>query len=106
MQWRFEKNWCMLVVDCLYRMSLLTDTDRHLLDEDSLRPIPKIDEQTQRPFFVVSAAFVERIEPLMPESSFEPRDLAPQISKTASAAGWTDPLMDAYDHYDAHATPR
>lgn len=81
-------------------MSLLSDTDRHLLDADALRPIPKIDDQTQLPFFVVSAKFVEQIEPLIPDITFEPRDLAPLISKTASAAGWSDPVMDAYDHYD------
>lgn len=81
-------------------MSLLTDTDRQLLDGDALRPIPKIDDQTQLPFFVVSAQFVERIEPLIPSIDVQTWEFASQNAKTAAAAGWTDPLMSAYDHYD------
>ena len=26
----------------------------------------------------------------------------PLIAKTAGEAGWSDPAMDAYDHYDEH----
>ena len=32
------------------------------------------------------------------DSEFDPREFYPLISKTATAAGWADPLMDVYDH--------
>jgi hypothetical protein len=34
------------------------------------------------------------------EEGFQPRELYPLIAKTAAEAGWSDPAMDAYGHYD------
>ena len=81
-------------------MSLLTDSDRRHLAVDALCPIPKIDDRTQLPFYVISAQFFEQVRPLIPEQNFEPREFGPLIAKTASAAGWNDSAMNAYDHYD------
>lgn len=35
------------------------------------------------------------------EGEFDPRELYPLIAKTAAAAGWDDPTMDVYNHYEA-----
>jgi hypothetical protein len=63
-------------------------------------PVPVVDEQTQRVYYLISAEQFEQIRALLPDEDLSPRELYPQIAKTAGAAGWNDPLMDVYDHYD------
>ena len=36
------------------------------------------------------------------QDEFDPREMYPLIAKTAAEAGWADPIMDEYDHYDEH----
>jgi hypothetical protein len=81
-------------------MSLLSDSDRQRLKKDALRPIPKIDDQSELTFYVISSDFFEKIAPLIPASAVETWEFASQNAKTALAAGWADPIMSAYDHYD------
>jgi hypothetical protein len=81
-------------------MVTLSETQRQVLEAESGRPVPVVDEQTQRVYYLISAEQFEQIRALLPDEEFNPRELYPQIAKTAGAAGWNDPLMDAYDHYD------
>lgn len=78
----------------------LSDPQRQLLDEDALRPVQIIDDETKRVYYVISSDLFEQIRPLIPDTTFELRELAPQLAKTATAAGWDDPVMAAYDHFD------
>jgi hypothetical protein len=39
------------------------------------------------------------------DDEFHPRELDPLTAKSAAAAGWDDPEMDAYNDYDAHKRP-
>ena len=86
-------------------MVTLSENQRQVLKAESGRPVPVVDEQTQRVYYLISAEQFEQIRALLPDEEFSPRELYPQIAKTAAAAGWNDPLMDDYDHYDdAHPT--
>jgi hypothetical protein len=42
----------------------------------------------------------KKIADAIANEPFDPRELYPLISKTAAEAGWADPQMDDYDHYD------
>ena len=84
-------------------MPSLSDSHRQLLDRDALRPIHMVDDETHLEYYVISTAFFEQIRPLIPDERFESHELAPLVAKTAAAAGWDDPAMDIYNHYDAHA---
>lgn len=61
-----------------------------------------VDDQTQRLYYLVPAEKFDQIRALLMDEPFDPAELYPLISQTAAAAGWADPAMDAYDHYDEH----
>ena len=81
-------------------MSILTDQQREELQCREGFPVAVLDEQSQKVYYLISAEEFERVRPLLMEEGFQPRELYPLIAKTAAEAGWGDPAMDAYDHYD------
>lgn len=80
----------------------LTDQMRQALEAGKGSPLRLVDEQTRRVYYVISAEQYEAVQALLAEGEFNPPELYPLISKTAAAAGWDDPIMDAYDRYDEH----
>jgi PHD/YefM family antitoxin component YafN of YafNO toxin-antitoxin module len=81
-------------------MSILTDQQREELQCREGSPVAVLDEHSQRVYYLISAEAFERVRPLLMEEEFQPRELYPLIAKTAGEAGWGDPAMDAYGHYD------
>ena len=48
----------------------------------------------------------ENLSALIAEGEdFDPRELYPVMAKSAAAAGWDDPDLDAYNDYDSHKKP-
>jgi hypothetical protein len=48
----------------------------------------------------------ENLSALIAEGEdFDPRELYPAMAKSAAAAGWEDPDLDAYNDDDAHTKP-
>ena len=85
-------------------VALLSEQQRQGLQAEPEGLLAVLDEQTQRRYYLVPAEKVDRLWPLLADGEFDPRETYPLIAKTAAAAGWADPLMDEYDHYDeAHA---
>ncbi|NLF73537.1 MAG: hypothetical protein GX575_31250 [Candidatus Anammoximicrobium sp.] len=82
--------------------SYVTDQMRQALEAGEGSPVRLVDELTRRVYYVISAEQFEAVRALLAEGEFSPRELYPLISKTAAAAGWDDPMMDAYDRYDEH----
>lgn len=82
----------------------LTDQQRQVLEADPGQPVPVVDEQTRRVYYLISAEQFETVKSLFTEEPFEPREMYPLTAKTAGDAGWNDPAMDVYDDYDAHRT--
>jgi hypothetical protein len=80
----------------------LTNEQREVLQSQHGNPVPVIDEQTRRVYYIISSEQYEMVKALLAEDAFDPREIYPLISKTAGEAGWDDPAMDAYDHYDEH----
>ena len=83
-------------------MTNLNDQQRQALFDHQGSPVPIVDEQTQKLYYLISADQFEKVRALLVEEDFDPREMYPLISKTAAEAGWKDPEMDAYDHYDEH----
>jgi hypothetical protein len=75
---------------------------RQALEAGNGNPVRLVDEQTRRVYYVISAEQFEAVQALLQEGEFSPREMYSLISKTAAAAGWDDPAMDDYNHYDEH----
>jgi hypothetical protein len=80
----------------------LSDQQREVLEAEQGRPVSVVDERTRRVYYLISAEQFETVKALFTDEPFDPRELYPLTSKTAAEAGWADPAMDAYDHYDDH----
>jgi hypothetical protein len=80
----------------------LSEQQRAALDAEGGGPVPVVDERTQQLYYLVSADQFEQVRALFASDDVNPRDMYPLIAKTAGDAGWSDPTMDAYDHYDEH----
>ncbi len=81
-------------------MSTLPDQQRVELESRVGFAVAVLDEHSQKVYYLISAEEFERLRPLLMEEGFQPRELYPLIAKTAAEAGWSDPAMDAYGHYD------
>ena len=78
----------------------VTEQMRLALQAEHGRPMKLVDEQTRQVYYVISAEMFETVRALLADEEFEPREMYPLIAKAAAAAGWDDPIMDAYDNYD------
>lgn len=81
-------------------MSTLTDQQRQELQAHLGAPVPVVDEQSQKVYYLISSDEFERVRALLVEEPLEPREMYPLIAKSAGEAGWNQPAMDAYDRYD------
>ena len=80
----------------------VTEQMRQALEAGNGGPVRVLDAQTRRAYYIISAEQFKTVQALLAEDEFSPRELYPLISRTAGAAGWDDPVMDAYDHDNEH----
>lgn len=83
-------------------MNPLTEQQRQEILAYAGRPVPVVDQQTERIYYIISAEQFDRMRALLVEEDFSPRELYPLIARSAGEAGWNDAAMDAYDRYDEH----
>ncbi len=83
-------------------MSTLSDQQRQDLQANAGLPVPVVDEQTQKVYYLISSDQFEKVRALLVVEDFEPREMYPLTAKTAASAGWNAPAMDIYDQYDEH----
>jgi hypothetical protein len=83
-------------------MSTISDQQRLELQAHSGGPIEVVDEREQKLYYLISADQFNKVRALLTDDEFNPREMYPLIAKTAGAAGWNEPEMDAYDQYDEH----
>ncbi len=84
----------------------LSDDLRRELEQHGDRPVEVVDPATQKVYLLVPREQYERLRPLFEEepiSALEQREL---VRRAGRRAGWDDPEMDAYDHYDEHRGPK
>jgi hypothetical protein len=81
-------------------MSVLSEQQRQELRSCDGGPVPVVDEQSQKVYYLISSEEFARVRALLVEEPLEPREMYPLIAKTAGEAGWNQPAMDDYDRYD------
>ena len=81
-------------------VAVLSEQQRQVVEAESGCPVPVVDENNNRVYYLISAELFEKLRPLIAKDDFQPGELYPLIAQTAADAGWSDPLMDAYDNYD------
>ena len=85
-------------------MASLGDEQRQELIAGQISPVPVIDDQNHKVYYLIPSDEFEKIRALLFEQEFDAREMYPLNAKTAAQAGWDDPSMDIYDKYDEHRT--
>jgi hypothetical protein len=84
----------------------LSDDLRLAIEKEGGRPVHILDADTNAHYVLMRAEQYEKLSALFAEGEeFDPREVYPLMAKSAAAAGWDDPELDAYNDYDAHKTP-
>ena len=77
---------------------------QEMVEHSGDTPVRVVDPRTQRVYVLIEDEQFDRLRSLL---DMEPLSLDQQRMALVDAgqrAGWDDPEMDAYDHYDAHMT--
>jgi hypothetical protein len=83
----------------------LNDELQRAVHEGGDRPVEAVDPRTSKVYILIERELYDRLKPLFegePASQQEQRDL---LRRAGKRAGWDEPEMDAYDHYDEQRTP-
>jgi hypothetical protein len=84
----------------------LPDDLRQAIEKEGGSPVHLVDSATNLHYVLMRADQYENLSALIAEGEdFDPRELYPLMAKSAAAAGWDDPDLDAYNDYDAHKKP-
>lgn len=65
-------------------------------------PVPTVDPTTNRLYVLISQEQYERLKPLFEGGPLSLKEQSQLLRDAGRRAGWDDPEMDAYDHYDQH----
>lgn len=79
----------------------LSDAQKVALDANPDAPLPVVDDRTDTPYVIISAAWLERLKEMIPDDG--DHDLSewyPAVFASFGRAGWDDPVMDEYNDYD------
>ncbi len=84
----------------------LPDDLRQAIEKEGDSPVHLVDSATNVHYVLMRAEQYENLSALVAEGEeFNARELYPVMAKSAAAAGWDDPDLDAYSDYDAHKKP-
>ena len=78
---------------------------QYMVEQSGDTPLRVVDPRTQRVYVIIADEQFDRLRSLI---DMEPLSLDQQsvaIRDAGQRAGWDEPEMDAYDHYDAHQPP-
>ena len=76
-----------------------------MVEQSGDTPVRVVDPRTQRVYVIIADEQFDRLRSLI---DLEPLSLDQQrvaLRDAGQRAGWDDPEMDAYDHYDSHQPP-
>ena len=84
----------------------LPDDLRQAIEKEGGSPVHLVDSVTNVHYVLMRADQYANLGALIGEAEeFDPRELYPVMAKSAAAAGWDDPDLDAYNDYDAAKKP-
>lgn len=82
--------------------SSLSDEQQQEIAREGNGPIRVIHPTTQKEYVLLAADIFDRVKSIFDDEQFNAADAYAAQSAVAGAAGWDDPEMDVYDHYDAN----
>ena len=68
-------------------------------------PVRVIDPRTQRVYVLIASEQYDRLTAFWDLSPVSLEEQEQAIRDAGARAGWDDPAMDVYDHYDEHFPP-
>ncbi|HEV3146228.1 MAG TPA: hypothetical protein VGZ47_20240 [Gemmataceae bacterium] len=77
----------------------LTREQVQVISESQERPVRLIDPQSKQSYVLLRAEEYERLQALL-EDDFRISDAYTAQMRSALRAGWDDPALDDYNHYD------
>jgi len=83
-------------------MTTLPAELQEMIERSGDTPVRVVDPRTQRVYVLIADEQFDRLRALL---DMEPLTIDQQriaIGDAGKQAGWDDPEMDAYDHYDTH----
>jgi hypothetical protein len=84
----------------------LPDDLRQAIAKEGGSPVHLVDAATDVHYVLMRADQYDNLRALFADGEeFDVRELYPLMAKSAAAAGWDDPALDAYNDYDAHKKP-
>ncbi len=76
-----------------------TEEQRQQLEDG--QAVDVTDAQTARPYVVLRKDVFERVRQLLyDDADWTPEEQLRLLAESGKRAGWDDPAMDVYDHYD------
>jgi hypothetical protein len=80
--------------------TMLNEEQQRALREQAGKPIEVVDPDTNRVYLIIDREQYERLRPLFEDDPLTDQEQCELLRKAGKRAGWDDPKMDAYDHYD------
>jgi hypothetical protein len=77
---------------------MLTPEQLRAVAENPDEPLRLADPDTKKVYFLLSEEVFRKVQAVL-EQEFQPRDAYAVVDRVF-AAGWNDPKMDDYDHYE------
>jgi hypothetical protein len=77
----------------------LTAEQAMSLQESGGSPVPVIDAQSKKLYYLISEEQLRGLHALVADGDFDPEELFGLAVEAAGRAGWDAPEMDIYDHH-------
>jgi hypothetical protein len=77
----------------------LTEPLQRALDQQD-EPLRVVDPRTQQGYVLIRAEDYERLKSLFGAEDLSAEEKLLLLAESGRRAGWDDPVMDDYDHYD------
>ncbi len=73
-----------------------------MIEHSGDTPVRVVDPRTQRVYVLIADEQFDRLRSMLDMESLSLDQQRMALVDAGHRAGWDDPEMDAYDHYDAH----
>lgn len=86
-------------------MTHLPSELQDMVEQSGDTPLRVVDPRTQRVYVIIADEQFDRLRSLLDMGPLSLDQQRVALHDAGQRAGWDDPEMDAYDHYDDHHPP-